>query len=244
MANRTWKARSVEGPWEALGPEQMTQLSYPKTARFKSNRLLTAGWIGHGGWGGDLVFRELVQHQDGSLGSRFVPEMIPAGGPMLDLHPAALQGELDWDGGCLNIGSTQEISAQEATATLAAIPDNLRLAMKVEPACALWSIDLLDDDGGGISVKFDHRARQVEIAGPMQTWGAETAQPLLRAVDCLDRQFALDLIVKDGLIDICVDQQHTLLTRRAGPAGRQLRITVQQGSARFSDIAVRRLREN
>ena len=244
MANRTWKARSVEGPWEALWPEQLTQLSYPKTARFKGNRLLTAGWIGHGGWGGDLVFRELVQHQDGSLGTRFVPEMIPAGGPMLDLHPVALQGELDWDGGCLNIGSTQEKSAQEATATLAAIPDNLRLAMKVEPACAVWRIDLLDDDGGGISVKFDRRAKQVEIAGQLQTWGADTVQPLLRAVDCLDRQFALDLIVKDGLIDICVDQQHTILTRRAGPAGRQLRITVQRGSARFSDIAVRPLRED
>jgi hypothetical protein len=39
-----------------------------------------AGFLRDGGWGGNEVLRELVQDEDGWLGLRFVPEMIPACG--------------------------------------------------------------------------------------------------------------------------------------------------------------------
>lgn len=53
----------------------------PKSAAFTQNRRILAGFLAQEPWGrsygGNLVFRELVQHPDGTLGSRFVSEMLP-----------------------------------------------------------------------------------------------------------------------------------------------------------------------
>ena len=55
-------------------------LSVPMVAPWKDNRRLLIGWINHCyGWGGWLCFRELVQHPDGHLGTKWVKEMpMPA----------------------------------------------------------------------------------------------------------------------------------------------------------------------
>ena len=236
MINRLWKSRSIEGPWERLQPEPLIQLNYPKTAAFKDNRFITAGWIGHGGWGGDLVFRELIQHRDGSLGTKFVPEMIPASGPPLTLNPVALDGKIDWEGICLKM-----VSIPESAALLTSIPANVRLMMQVESTCDLWQIGLLNGAGQGINIQFDGREQQVTMVGSLDLWSAGSENPVLGPITCLDRPFLLDLIVKNGVIDLCLDQQHTLIARRKGAVGSQLRLAVKDGSAIFSDITVRPL---
>lgn len=53
-------------------------LSVPMVSEWLDNRRILAGWRSHPfkrGWGGWLVFRELVQREDGTLGTRFVPEI-------------------------------------------------------------------------------------------------------------------------------------------------------------------------
>ena len=57
MANRLWRSRALAGPWREQTPPPLAGLNFPKTAPFAGGRLLTAGWIGHAGWGGDLLFR-------------------------------------------------------------------------------------------------------------------------------------------------------------------------------------------
>ena len=78
MGNRLWQAHSLAGPWQEQHPAPLAGLNYPKTAPFTGNRLLAAGWIGHAGWGGDLLFRELVQFADGGLGTRVPARDDPA----------------------------------------------------------------------------------------------------------------------------------------------------------------------
>ncbi len=42
-----------------------------KIAAFKNNRRVAVGFLAEQGFGGHLIFRELVQNQDGTLGTNF-----------------------------------------------------------------------------------------------------------------------------------------------------------------------------
>ena len=66
-----------------------------KTAGFANGRRIAAAWIpsrkddkdnAREIFGGNAVFRELIQHEDGTLGTKFPPEMIPATGASLNLN--------------------------------------------------------------------------------------------------------------------------------------------------------------
>lgn len=92
-------------------------LNVPMVAPWKDGRRLLVGWVHHFyGWGGWLVFRELVQRADGTLGTKWVPEIAPptppathrvaggqsfrlrfasaVGGKRLEFHVNAKTGEL------------------------------------------------------------------------------------------------------------------------------------------------------
>lgn len=71
------------GPWEVPAGQNILMpgaTKVPKTAAWKDGRRLITGWVGLDGWAGTLVFHELIRHENGSLGEKFVPEMIPATG--------------------------------------------------------------------------------------------------------------------------------------------------------------------
>jgi hypothetical protein len=64
--------------WSDTGLAPYEGLSVPMVAPFGANRRIMVGWLKHiYGWGGWLVFRELVQNSDGTLGTKWVPEIIP-----------------------------------------------------------------------------------------------------------------------------------------------------------------------
>lgn len=74
------------GPWETprLDVPACGQCRVMKTAPWKDGRRIGVGWSAtpeKGGgcflFGGRTLFRELVQEKDGSLGTAFVPEMLP-----------------------------------------------------------------------------------------------------------------------------------------------------------------------
>lgn len=53
-------------------------LSVPMVTSWKDGRRLYVGWLNHlFGWGGWLVFREVVAYPDGRLGLKWVPEIAP-----------------------------------------------------------------------------------------------------------------------------------------------------------------------
>lgn len=62
----------------ALGTDFYDGLSVPAFTRLTSGRVIMAGWMQlNNHWGGPLVLRELIQHSDGRIGSRFMPELMP-----------------------------------------------------------------------------------------------------------------------------------------------------------------------
>ncbi len=61
-----------------LGENIYDGLSVPMVYEFGDNRRIIAGWVKSPlGWGGVLMQRELIQEQDGKLGMKWVPELIP-----------------------------------------------------------------------------------------------------------------------------------------------------------------------
>lgn len=82
------------GPWKV--PETQNALmpgiiNVPKTAPFGSDRRIICGWTREHGFGGHAVFHELLRRPDGTLGEKFVPEMIPeAGAPAISEENADL----------------------------------------------------------------------------------------------------------------------------------------------------------
>ncbi len=71
---------SPTGPWEKPCGADMLMPGIPrvpKTAAFKDGRRIICGWTDERGFGGHAVFHELLRNADGTLGEKFVPEMIP-----------------------------------------------------------------------------------------------------------------------------------------------------------------------
>ena len=74
------RSKSPLGPWEVPDKPNVLMTGYvnvPKTAPFGDDRRIICGWTRERGFGGAAVFHELVRFEDGTLGEKFVPEMMP-----------------------------------------------------------------------------------------------------------------------------------------------------------------------
>ena len=130
--NAIWKSRSALGPWEELTPTIYDGLFVPKVAEFTGNRRILAGFLFERGWAGHLALRELSQEPDGSLGIKFPPELIPAGGPPQKLAFAALSAAASGDGTRIRINTPGRFAA----GMLTEVPRNSRITLRVVPSPA------------------------------------------------------------------------------------------------------------
>ncbi len=74
------RSKSPLGPWEIPTEPNILMngiINVPKTAPFGKDRRIICGWTREKGFGGCAVFHELIRREDGSLGEKFVSEMIP-----------------------------------------------------------------------------------------------------------------------------------------------------------------------
>jgi beta-fructofuranosidase len=72
-------SRSPLGPWERPTPDGFggPDVMVMKTAAFTGDRRIGAAFTREAGYGGKLVFREILQHADGTLGSGWPVELPP-----------------------------------------------------------------------------------------------------------------------------------------------------------------------
>jgi len=195
-----WRSRSCLGPWEAIREDIYDGLVVPKVAAFTGNRRIMAGWLSDGGWAGNLVFRELVQHEDGTLGVKFLDEMMPpAVEPMGEMR-------------------TVDIAASSASAppAIGVMPGDGYLSMHVRPSPGARDFGLVlrtsDDGGRGLRLLFDPSAHSVRFDPP-----ADCEQPdgfrELHNVDGLDRPFELTVVLAGDIVDVCIDRRRCLIGR-------------------------------
>lgn len=246
IGGRFWKSRNPLGPWTQLRPERIDHhqsLAYPKTAAFKGNRWIAAGWIGDGGWGGDIVFRELVQHDDGSLGSKFPPEMIPESGEPLSLKFQSLTAGATGDGRtiCANAPNSFE------SAMLMEVPQNVRITLQIMPEPGSSYFGLCMRGAGsyeaGCELRFEPSKRRVQFGRPDAGAMGKDSEYEIDEVDGLDMPFNLDIITKGNIFDVCIDNRRTIIERHPGANGNRLFFFAQNGDITFDSIVVRSLLE-
>lgn len=213
-----------------------------KTAPFGAGRRIGVAWIGtregdrDGGafqWGGHLLFRELVQHPDGTLGTRFPPEMIPASGDVLASPRIALtEGVAYGEGtrGSFDLTAPRRIAA----GALLDLPQDLHIKVRVIPAPHTAEFGLRLRGTGNFSGGYMLRFRP--HTGTVSLHDVE-----LSAVDGIDRPFDLDIIAQGGIIDVSIDGRRCLVNRLPEQDGSCLFCYCQEGQVRFEGLEVRPL---
>lgn len=230
----TWKSNQPFGPWTMQSPSRMDSLAVPKVGEFTGNRRIFAGWLSDGGFGGNLILRDLVQFPDGTLGTKFVPEMIPASGEPIKLSGTELVTQIDAKSGRKQI-------------LLDNIPNDARITLTLVPEGAVKALGLrlrtTDGTSDGTEFRLDTKTARASFShsthsgsgGPQGGWVA------IAGLRGLDKAVRLDVICRHDIVDVEVNGQHTLANRFWNPKGNKLGIWVEDGSVAVRDVTVRPL---
>lgn len=238
-----WRSKQPFGPWEEHSPLRLDNLAVPKTAAFGSDgkRRIYAGFLGDGGWGGNSVLRELVHDQNGRLGTRFVPELIPAAGEPLPItiEPKPPKTE----------GRTVRVDAgQTGSITIPNIPGDYRLRMEIEAGTealassfgiGLGAATASGEDG--CDLVFEPGPQRVRFSKMSDSSGRVTGGPCIEAVEGMNRPFPVDIIVRHDILDAEIGGFRSLTTRFWNPRADRIRLFVQAGTVTFRDIRVQPL---
>jgi hypothetical protein len=230
-----FRSRQAFGPWTRQRPGHLDNLSVPKTGAFTGDRRIFAGFLGDGGWGGNLVLRELVQHADGTLGTRFVPEMIPASGPSVARSPERGETRLEAREGRRQI-------------LLDAVPNDVRVTLTLAPAGArAYGLRLRTTDGNdGTELRLspEHARASYSHSTHSGSGGPLADGPALTGVTGLDQPVRLDVVCRHDIVDVEIDGRHTLVNRFWNPKGDHLGVWVEGGTLVVRNVRIRPLLEH
>ena len=241
-------AREPDGPW--LKPKNDAfdgpQARVMKTATFTNGRRLGAAFLtaAGSGYAGDLIFREIVRHADGTLGTAFPAELRPRLGAAV---PVAFE---PLSGGAAGTARRVEIKAGAgfAAGALRGLPADFHLKMKVTPATATGAFGLCVRGAGayeqGHELRFEPAREKAGWRKPDTATVPENESSAIYGVDGLDRPFSVELVAKGDILDVCIDGRRTLIVRAPGTAhGDRLFFFAQDGAAVFDAIEIHALAE-
>jgi hypothetical protein len=202
-----------------------------------------AGFLGGAGYAGEAVFRELVQHEDGVLGTKWPAEMIPSTGTPLKLTFEALGKDVTRNGEAIRVTSPAGFGA----GALNNVPQDVRITLRVNPAAGVSAFGVCVRGegayGGGCELRFEPARQRVQYGSPANGAVTPGSQPGrvfgIDGVSGLDRAFQLDIIVKNDFVDACIDSRRTIISRRPDrPQGDRLFFFADRGEVIFEDVKV------
>ena len=247
---RYWVSKNPLGPWlgRGRGTIEGMNLSVPRTAAFAGGRRLAAGFLqgraeerdnARYEYAGNVVFRELMQAADGTLTTRFVPEMMPPAGPpsewrLMDTPPGVREGE---DGLSLAAADTF------ASARISGVPidGTLFLRFACDDAGEYGLILRGDPDlQTGYRLSFSPREGRVTL----RRW--PRADSLMRAkiadLDNLQQGAEVLVCMSGSIIDVCVNGRRTMVERVFDFQGTTLAVWARAGTVRVEGLSVSPLR--
>ncbi|HWB08938.1 MAG TPA: hypothetical protein VG826_06930 [Pirellulales bacterium] len=195
-------SRQPLGPW--LRPKvdifDGPQAAVMKTAAFTGDRRLGAAFLSAGGYAGDVVFREIIQHDDGTLGTKWPGEMIP-------------RARETQAGPAVKLNAPQDLQAVD----LGEAPKDFLLRARVTPAADASFFGIRFGAGekmqGGFEVRFEPLREKVGLRHADAGSNDESEHSAIYDVVGIDRPFDLELLVKGEIVDVCVDHRRTLVAR-------------------------------
>lgn len=209
MGHRIWVSPSANGPWKEHDPVMLDTTSYMKTAPFDGDRRIAAGWIGDGGWGGDLILRELTQREDGGLEIRFVPELMPEPGAPVDLRAHLPGGAAVDPFSSFSVGGNREGGA----VTFKDVPADMRMHLWVVPQSGTGRFGLVWRAAGTVQRQMSLCFEPDTHVVTFRELGAGTEVCKIESIGGLESRFSVDIVVKTGIIDVCVDDRRTMAAR-------------------------------
>jgi sucrose-6-phosphate hydrolase SacC (GH32 family) len=239
-------AKHPLGPWERPRVDTLDGplLKAMKTAPFADDRRIGVGFLssrqgeedaGKCCYAGNAVFREIVQHGDGTLGAHWPEEMVPRRGPSVAARARPVVGR------STPCDTTVTLDCPEAFAACAIddVPADARVRMTVDidgttPHAGLF----LRAEGTGTPANelrfspFERRICLRNAATPL------TAEHMLLDVDGLDRPFDVDIVQTGSVVDLQINRGRTCVTRLYKSRGDRLYLWVENGHATFRGIEI------
>lgn len=226
-----WKSRGWFGPWKECEPLRPDNLAVPKTGAFGKDRRIYAGFLPDDGWGGNEVLREMTQDGEGNLGTRFVPEMIPAcGEPLPVKDPVRV-----------------ETGAGRRSFDIPGIPRDYRLQIEIVPESGAMMFGVTLRAGGpddGCELVFRPAARRAAFSKMCGSSGKMGGGPSIDAVAGIGQPFSVDIVVRHDILDAEIGGARSIATRFWNPAADRIRLFADGGSVIFKNIQIRPLRES
>ncbi|WP_188315938.1 glycoside hydrolase family 32 protein [Chitinophaga agrisoli] len=232
------KSRNPLGPWEQPRSQALNEdwANVVKTAEFTNGRRIAAGWIPSRRdgkddkgeiFGGSTVFRELIQEQDGTLSTKFPPEMLPDNITALPLQAVHDSLTTEPAAGSYLVNAPNG----QGAVYFKDLPADYRVTMEITPTGINEEYGLVLRSGehaaGGYALSFSAINRIVKLANTS-----------IEAVDGLDKKITLDIIVKNSIIDVCVNGKRCIVNRLYEQKGSYLWLYAKHGKVKFSAIKV------
>ncbi len=231
-------SRKPFGPW--IEPNFQTfdedWSNVVKTAEFSDDRRIAASWIpsrkdnkdsGNERFGGSILLREVLQSADGTLATKFPEETIPLLGNELSFN-------LIPDIKATKISDHRyEIDASGAIGSLhsANIPVNSRITLYVDPIGNYDEIGLYlrstDKASEGYKLSFSANKQVVSLVNTK-----------IQTVSGLNKPFKIDIIMKNDVIDVCINEQRCIVNRLPERKGDFLWFYTKHGKAAFKEIRI------
>jgi hypothetical protein len=234
-------SRNPLGPWQRPAVDVLDgpQARVMKTAAFTGGRRIGAAFLGDGGYGGNVLFREITQDADGSLATKFPAEIIPATGQAARLESEALTPGVAFGGNAVRLSAVEGF----CVGALNTAPRDYRLTFRVvpEPDSSVFGVCVRGSGAyaTGQELRFEPLRRKVGWRRPDSNSVEEHEGTSLHNVEGLDRPFDVDLIAKGDILDVCIDHRRTLVMRAPRDLnGDRLFFFAQNANVRFEAIAV------
>jgi beta-fructofuranosidase len=239
-------SRDALGPWRRARRDTIEgpNLSVPRTASWTGGRRLAVGFLpwrrdgrDDGGYvyAGSAVFRELLQDADGTLATRFIPEMMPPTGPPLPWRlEQASPGTVCEPGGAIFLDARQET----ATAQIPEVPADALLACRIVPSAGTAEYGLLLRTDDQMTAGYRLRFLPQEGRATLQQWPERSGETraVATGIEGLDRAVDVVVCLKDSIIDVCLNERHTLIERCFDHRGSHLGLFAQAGEARVENL--------
>ena len=229
------KSRNPYGPWEWPETQALKEqwVNVAKTASFGDNRRIVAGWIasrsdgrdsGYGVFGGSVVLREAYQLTNGDLATKFPEEVIPASEAAQPATITAVSRSTSNDNS-VSINASGKAYAID-------VPRNCIITLDVEPDanCTEYGMRLRSGETGnnGYALTFLPKTQQVKLAHDAS----------LDKVDGLGNKQSLTIVMKDDIIDVCIDQRRCIVNRLPDQNGSYLWFYAQGGNVSFTNVKI------
>ncbi len=237
-------SRDPFGPWQKPAVDMLDGPQYRvmKSAAFTGDRRIGAFFLDLGkGYAGYAVFRELLPRADGTLGTRWVPEMVPATGAPVAPVFAALGAGATGGAGTVHLAAAQGFAA----AALGGVPVDMILRCRVTPTAGTHCFGIgvrgRESFKDALNLELEPGRKKAGWRSARNAHWSECETAALYQVDDLDKPFSLEVLTYGEVLDVCIDNRRTLIHREATSDGDRLFFYCQEGEVRFEKIEVRPL---